>query len=36
MIGGNEAHMRVLINAQLTDQSRDITNPNVVRASYGG
>ena len=31
MIGGNEAHMRVLINAQLTDQAWDITNPNAVR-----
>jgi type I restriction enzyme, R subunit len=31
MIGGNEAHARVLINAQLKDQSSDITNPNVVR-----
>jgi type I restriction enzyme R subunit len=31
MIGGNEAHARVLINAQLKDQSWDIQDPNSVR-----
>jgi type I restriction enzyme R subunit len=31
MIGGNEAHARVLINAQLNDQSWEIQDPNCVR-----
>ena len=31
MIGGNEAHARVLINAQIKDQSWDVQDPNSVR-----
>lgn len=31
MNGGNEAHARVLINAQLKDPSWDIQDPNSVR-----
>jgi hypothetical protein len=35
MIGGNEVHASVLINAQLADQGWDITNPNTSNSARG-
>lgn len=34
MIGGNEAHARVLINERLKDQGWDIQDPNAVRYEF--